>query len=201
MDFTTDDWVFALDGTPPKEDIEPAMQVPYLADPEAWEQYSDPVVYEIDVLMRKWIAKASEDNEWKRSYRKRRYKLSMIYEQLYGRPYDQKRDAKMLHRLTKVVAYYSTRIQNSGSINGKTTSKKIYTIGPGRLKKPPYSLKLRLEWLNEQGIMPDKYNMKLPKDDLKAGHARNPKTDANMERRREDGRRRYRERYGNNKHS
>jgi hypothetical protein len=196
VDFTTDDWVFNLDGKPKKEDLEPAVQVPYLANPKAWRQYTDDTLYEIDVLVRKWIAKCMEDGKWARSYRMRRYTFSMAFEQIYGRKYDQSKDAGIINRMSRVLAYYSSKIQKGGFINGKQKSKTIYTISPRRLKRPPYSLRLRLEWLGEQGDIPTPFNMRLPKDNLGPGHARNPRTEANMERRREDARARYRNRKG-----
>lgn len=64
---------------------------------------------------------------------------------------------------------------------------------------PPYSLKLRLEWLGEKGDIPTWSNMAVPKDDLEPGHARNYKTEKNMERRREQARARYNERYNRKK--
>jgi hypothetical protein len=121
-----------------------------------------------------------------------------MFEQLYGRKASQKNkgDITRLRRLTKVLAYYSTKIQKAGMIRGKNYTKTVYTLSLKLYKKrPPYSLRLRLQWLTDQGIMPTWHNMQLPKDDLKPGHARNPKTDENMRIRRERAKQRYNEKY------
>lgn len=188
------EWRFDFeDPKPPK--IENVELLPYLGEPDRWEQYTDAMTYEMDSMIREWIATMCKVPSWKRSYRNRRYTMSMVIEQVYGRPYDQAKDQKRVMRLSRILAYYSTRVQNGGSINGKSYAKTIYTISPNRLNKPPYSLKLRLEWLAERGEVPTHRNMALPKDDLKPGHARNPRTEKNMEKRREQARQRYRDRY------
>lgn len=195
--FTTtgndEEWRFDLtDPKPPK--VASGDMLPYVGEPDRWEQFTDQQTYELDSLVREWIEIMSANPSWKKSYRNRRYTMSMVIEQLFGRQYDQAEDQKRVMRLSKILSYYSTKVQNGGSINGKSYSKTIYTISPGRLKKPPYSLKLRLEWLAERGEIPTHRNMSLPKDDLKPGHARNPKTNENMEKRREQARQRYRDR-------
>ena len=142
----------------------------------------------------------SKNSTWKQSKNRRRYTMSMVFEQIYGRKYDRYQDCRITNQFAKVLAYYSSKIQKSGSIMNKNYSKTIYTISPKRIKKPPYSLKLRVEWLAEQGLIPNGNNMQLPKDDLKPGHARNPRTDENMRKRREEARRIYEERYADRKH-
>lgn len=195
MDFTTDDWSFCFDDpVEVKLGTDPEI-LPYISSPEAWRQYNDDRVYEADKLTREWIAVLSKSNKWKASKGMRRYTFSMIFGQIMGRPYDCKRDAKMTNAFSRVFAYYSSRVQKQGVIAGKAYTKTIYTISPARLRKPPYSLRLRLEWMADQGMIPDSRNMALPKD-LKPGHARNPKTEENMRRRREEGRKRYAGRYG-----
>ena len=172
----------------------------YLADRKAWEQYTNPFIYEFDKLLRTWIKDMSANSKWFGSYMMRRYTMSMIYENLYGRPYDQSLDGKNVNAASRILAYYSSRIQKGGSIYGKKYSKNIYTISPRRLKYPAYSLKLRLELMSEEGIVPDNRNMALPKDNLEAGHARRSRTEANMERRRREAKDRYNARY-NSKHN
>ena len=190
-------WSFQFGGKAPEPELPEGSQetLPYLASADRWEQYNNETVYTLDSLVRQWIATMAKSKAWCNSAKKRRYTMSMVFEQIYGRKYDSTKDAKIVKPLTSILAYYSTRVQKSGSINGKTYTKTIYTISQRRLGKPPYSLKLRLEWLSERGELPTWRGMALPKDDLKPGHARNPKTEANMERRREAGKARYNERY------
>jgi len=193
---TGDDWTFDLSGAPEKP--EPAVDpyaMPWVTDYRAWEQYQNPVVYEVDCLIRGWVEACSRNAEWARSYKKRRYTMGMVMEQAFGRKWDHKEDSKRVHVIKKVLSYYSSRIQKEAYIGGKHVRKTVYTVAPSRLKKPPYSLRLRLEWLAEKGEVPTPRNMRLPEDDLEIGHARNPRTDANMERRREQAREKYNKRY------
>jgi len=201
--FSTDDWTFDLSGEKQEKPVlgMPANDLPWLQQNGAWEQYQNEMIYEIDSLVRQWIEALCQNKKWVRTIRLRRYTMRMIIEQIYGRPYDQSIDKKRTQPMSRVLAYYSSRIQRGGDIHGKHYSKTIYTISPKIFhQKPPYSLKLRLEWLAEKGEIPTVYNMRMPKDDLKPGHARNPKTDANMERRREEGRARYNELYKDRNH-
>lgn len=214
---TTDDggWVFNLDGGKPEipdlpvhDPMNPAgpERPGYLEGPGKWENYSDNILYELECLLRKWIESKLDDPNWMakgaKGIRARKYTCGMVYECLYGKPWDIKsRDCQVrLRRLPRLLSYYSSRIQKEGTINGRKLTKHIYHISPQRFRKvAPYSLKLRLEWLQEQGKFPVWQNMKLPKDDLKAGQARNPKTNENMRRRREQAREKYNERYNRNR--
>ena len=193
---SSDDWVFDLSGTPAKPTLaNDGELVSLLGENDRWMQYNNELVYQLDCLVRDWIAVNSKHAKWVQNYRKRRYTMSMIYEQIFGKPYDN--DMKVAMNLSKILAYYSSKIQKGAWLQGKMRSKTVYTISPRRLKKPPYSLRLRLEWFAEQGIIPTYTNMCLPKDSLKPGHARNKKTDANMKARSERAKARYNERYGN----
>jgi len=197
-----DDWEFHLGEEPPK--LLPKQQdellVPIFADRDKWANYSDLFLYEAEKALRKWIALCSKNSKWRGQQKYRRYTFKMLYEEIFGKPYTQAETAPYMPRLVKLFSYYSSRIQKAGSINNKMYSKTIYCISPARLEKPPYSLRLRIEWFAERGEVPNNWNMKLPKDSLKAGHARLPLTEANMERRREEGRRRYNERYKDRNH-
>ena len=191
-------WV--LGGTKPKLDASPIPSnlALYISDPEAWKQYADKDLYCLEVLLREWIKEMSTVKSWKNNARNRRYTMKMIWPLLFGREYDSKRDAKYVNKLSKLLAYYSTRVQKQATINGKSYQKTVYALSPKRLEKLPYSLKLRFEYLCEQGIVPNKENMKMPKD-LKPGHARNPRTEENMRLAHEEGLRRYNEWKANHK--
>ena len=196
------DWSFSFadDAPAPKLPEGPNMATSYLAGTGRWENYSDVMLYECESLLRQFLESKVDDPRWTMPNTKwRRFTAGMMYEILYGEPYTHENYPKIL-RLARVMAYYSTRISKEGSIHGKKYKKKIYCLSTSRYKKvPPYSLKLRLEWLEEHGKLPCWQNMRLPKD-LEAGHARNRKTDENMEKRRERARRIYNERYNGRKH-
>lgn len=212
---TTNDggWVFDFESKPnvpnlpvhdPLEQQGPQRTVGYLEGPGKWENYSDDVLYEVESLFRKFMDDKAYSEEWmndKRGYW-RRYTCGMMFEQLYGRKVDIKdhTDQLRLRRLVKILSYFSTRIQKEGSIRGKKLTKSIYTISPRLYKtKPPYCLKIRLQWLQKKGELPCWQNMKLPKDDLKPGQARNKKTNENMRIRRERARELYNKRYADRK--
>lgn len=197
------DWVFSFDDPQTKPELpdEPNMATNYLAGPGKWENYSDKIIYECDSLLRQFFESKKNDSHWSMPNPKyRRFTTGMMFEVLFGRKYDPKTDHQYGVRLARVMAYYSTKIIKEGSINGKRYKKSIYTLSMKRyFKCPPYSLKLRIEWLSDKGELPTFRNMKMPKDDLKIGHARNKKTNENMERRSERARQRYNELYRNRK--
>lgn len=197
---TTDDgWVFNFEDPVSKPELpdEPNMATNYLAGAGKWENYSDIKLYECESLLRDFLESKQGDKQWDcPSTYYRRYTTGMMFEVLFGRKYDPKTDYQYGFRLAKLMAYYSTRITKEGSVRGKRYKKKIYCLSLKRYRKvPPYSLRLRLEWLESNNKLPSWQNMRLPKDDLKAGHARNPRTDENMRRRSERAKERYRGRY------
>lgn len=194
-----DSWSFDLTSDQPQyekvTELPNENAIPFIDKQESWNQYTNPFVYDFDSRLRKFMEKMANEKSWKSVAKNRRYTYSMLIERLYGRKYDHKVDGRTAAVGSRIVAYYSSKIQKSGNINGKKYSKNIYTLSPKRISMPPYSLKLRMEWLDEKGELPSYNNMKLPNDNLKAGHARLARTEANMERRREDARRRYNEHY------
>lgn len=173
--------------------------VGYLDDPKRWENYSDLVIYELEVLLRKFLETKLDDPNWKgaKTYWKR-YTCGLMFEQLYGRRPNMKDhdDIVKLRRMPRLLAYYSSKVQKAGMVRGKQYTKTVYTLSLRRYKKNlPYSLRIRLKDMQEKGEIPTWQNLRLPKDDLKPGHARNPQTDENMRRRRERAKQIYNERY------
>ena len=195
MDFSTDDWSFCFEEEPDIKIASDEAILPYITEAEAWKQYNNPIIYEADKLTREWLAALCKDKKWCRTQKMRKYSFRQIFEQLHGRPYNGKSDAKLTNAYAKVFSYYSSRVHKHGTDHtGKQSSNALYVISPRRLSSPPYSLKLRLEWMAEQGIVPTHRNMKLPVD-MPQGTARNPRTAANMERRSRLAKDRYNERY------
>ena len=177
----------------------PTPAVSYLAGEGKWDNYSDAILYECESLLRQFLEQKKQDRKWRQQNPKyRKCTVGLMYYNLFGCEYDSHDPTcqKRGRRLAKLMTYYSTKKQKEGVVLGKRYKKTIYTLSLRRYDKiPPYSLRLRVEWLASQGKVPVWQNMKLPKDDLKVGHARNPRVDAAMERRREDARKAYNERY------
>lgn len=196
---TNDDWVFDLSNLPEVIELpaDPTMATGYLELPGRWENYSDDILYDIEARLRMFLESKVEDPHWKypkSTYRK--YTVGMMYEVLYGKKWDPKECGPYAMRMNKIMAHYSSKIQKEGVIRGKRYKKKIYTLSLSRLNKvAPYSLKLRIEWLAERGELPTVENMKLSQEKLEPGHARNPRTEANMQKRREAAKARFNERY------
>lgn len=170
----------------------------YLSDPEVWANYEDRFLAEAESILRSWMEEMCKVPKWRATSAKcRRYTFSMLFEILTGEPYDQKRHASQISTWTTLFRYYSSRVQKAGSINGKMYTKTIYVISPKRLKRPPYSIRLRIPWLVENGYAIDRRTMIGPNSDLvEPGHARNPRTEENMRLRRKKGRERYAKRAG-----
>lgn len=165
----------------------------FLGDPKVWENYEDRRLAEAESALRAWIEEMSGQAKWRTTSAKcRRYTFSMLFHLVTGEEYDHKKHAGTVRMWSNLFRYYSSRVQKSASINGKQYNKTIYVISPQRLKKPPFSVRLRIPWLAEHGIAIDARTIYGPlNDDLKPGHARNPRTEENMRRRREEGRKRY----------
>lgn len=169
----------------------PIEIVPYISSSDQWAAYNDSLQYNIEKDLRAFIEAKSKDPQWRGHHSKRKYRPSVLFSILYARPFDVKKDMAAMMRLTKLMAYYSSRI-NKNSYDSETgkqhCGKPTYVLSASRVKKPPMNLKLRLEWYAEQGIMPTFRNMRLMKDDLTPGHARNPRTEENMRRMEQRGR-------------
>ena len=206
-DFLTDGFRLGEDFDPVKVLGEraplPKEIVPVISDPWAWDNFTDETYFAAYKLLREWMEEMCKDPAWggagKQPMRRRRYTFGQLFHILWGRPYDSRTDAKMVKPLQKLFTYYSSKVQMGGTnVQGKKVGSKhpVYYLSPSRLHKmPPYSLKLRMEWLCEQGKVPNGKNMRPPKDDLERNHARIPRTDANLQKARAEGRRRYDERY------
>lgn len=169
--------------------------VPYLKSKEVWENYYDPDLYELEAMLRSFIQYNIDEGQWANTGKKytnmRRFTMPMMFKLLYGRDFT-KKDMGLGFKLARVMRHYSGRIQKEGSIRGMKTHSTIYNLSVARYRRVmPYSIRLRIEWLMEQGRTPNMHNMYEYADDLQAGHARNPRTEVNMALRREAGRAAY----------
>lgn len=165
----------------------PEWAQPMLTVPEAWDNYTDDLVYEADKRLRSWIEKMRPT--WTRRGLDRRYSFSELIEILgLSSQVSKLSRGGNRNKVARVFAYYSTKIQPVARVSGKK-KKSVYTISPARLKKPPYSLRLRMETMETEHPK----RLMMPKDDLEPGHARNPRTEENMRRRSEEQRRRFNE--------
>ena len=174
----------------------------FLSDPEMWKNWEDVELAKAEEMLRDWIERMCEVPSWRSTRsKKRRYTFSMLFELVTGERYEQRKHARHIRMWTTLFRYYSSRIQNAASIDGKMYTKTIYVISPKRLERPPYSLRLRIPWLVEHGMAIDQRTMTNPQSDvLRPGHARNPRTEESMRRRHEEMKRRYNERYRDRKH-
>lgn len=180
---------FRLDGTIPiaKEstELEPEDQfLQCFASQKQWDNYANRFIYECDKFLRSYIERNKE--EWSKPGNKMKQRLSfaMAFKVMFGRPYDQKTDAWCYNQLDRVLRYYSVTVAKGSTVwdrdhECKKQMKKatVYTLSPSRLKKQPYSLKLRIETMVANGEMPNHRKLRLPKDNLPTGHSRNPKTE------------------------
>lgn len=168
----------------------------WLADPDIWANYENDLLVEVEEMLRAWLEEMCKLPAWKTTNAKcRRYTFSMVFELVTGERYVQKKHMCQVHVWTTLLKYYSSRVQKSASINGKLYNKTVYNLSPKRFHtRPPYSVRLRIPWLIEHGYTINKDTMLGVSNDLiEPGHARNPRTEANMKKRREEGRKRYAE--------
>ena len=188
-------WIFADDAPKPEpEEKFPLTIEPYMlmTTDDQWKNYADENIYDFEKRLRDFLKYMSERKQY-RYVNTRRFTYAMIYERLYGmQPKRLNSYAANSHRA--ILAYYSSRIIKDTNIGGKR-KRVVYVLAYSRLKKRPWGLKLRLEWFLEHQDEVCPGMMRLMKKRLEVGHARNPKTEQNMERRSEIARQRYRERY------
>lgn len=174
----------------------------WLADPEVWRNYENDRLYEADKRFREWVEEMRKDPKWRAPNTKmRRYTFSKLFYLVTGERYEQGKHSMWVIPFSKVFRNYSTRIMRAGTVDGKFRSKTIYVISAAALDRPPLSVRLRIPWLMEHNIAIDERTMKNPdRKLLRPGHATNPRTDANMQRRSEEAKRRYNERYRDRSH-
>lgn len=200
---TTDDgWSFDL-GAPADLELPANSDVleKVLGTPERWANYCDDDLYMLEKLLRKWFAACRESSRWMKTYKNRRYTMGMVVERIFGRKWDSSIDCRYSKKLKLLLQYYSTSVKPSGVIAGKKTNHPVYVIGTKRIDKRPYSLRLRIEELAAEGILPDRYNMVIRKDDLcEVGKARNKNVQKRIDERRARARARYNERYAGRNH-
>ncbi len=180
---------FRLDGAIPTvdKDVELSPEEQYLqcfSNKKQWDNYANRFVYECDKFLRSYIERHSE--EWSKpgNKMKQRYTFAMAFKVMFGREYDGRKDAWCYNQLDRVLRYYSVTVVKGSTvwddaINHKRAVKKatVYTLAPSRLKKQPYSLRLRIEEMVANGEMPNYRKLRVPKDNLPTGHSRNPKTE------------------------
>lgn len=175
MGFTTtnnDEWTFSFQDPKPVFDTEAvnAGQT-YLAAPGRWENYSDDELYEMEVLLRQFLE--TKKNGWgTHSQAARKFTTNMMHQILYGTP-SPGRACGTVRKLNRLMNHYATRVwkKHGTTVRGERVNGKIYMLSARRLEKPPYSLRLRLEWMAEQGILPTWHNMQLS-EQLKPGETR-----------------------------
>lgn len=116
-----------------------------LTDADAWENYTDDRLYEMDKMVRSWLKKT-----WYHRTTKGKMKTAVppLFTFLYGRPPGpaDSRTCAMMHRLLK---YYCTRYTGKSTINNQVFSR-VYHFSQYSCKtKRPYSLRLRIEEMED----------------------------------------------------
>lgn len=161
-------------------------QVPvYLQSPKAWKNYTNQALYDAEVALRKWFDIKMKDENWKKNRFARRYKCSMLIEEIFGRPYDQKIDGKYTMMYARLFGHYSSRVTKTywNPKTQKTQSLSAYHISLDRIKKAQaYSIKLRVEDLIAKGEIPNVYNTR-PAKEIETGHCRRKLTRERQDRR------------------
>lgn len=188
-------WIFS-DLEPKKVHDFPDSIEPYmlLTTQEQWDNFSDMEAYDFEKRLREFLKYLSEHSKYHGRYN-RRFTFQMIYQRLYGKEMEAPRSHQS-NVLRQICIYYSSALLENTYI-GEKRCKKVYVLAYSRLKKRPWCIRLRLEWFVEHNeeITPGK--LRCIKTDLQWGHARNARTERNMQARRERAKQAYKEKYGN----
>ena len=189
--FTFEDEPIKLGGN-----LIPDEVMPFMVG-KTWVQWCDPVIYDADKRMRHWLNLMYRNKTWRKSKMDRTYMFGELFELLFGRQWNAKKggDTPNANKLARLFAYYCTSVKTCvyDRRKKKWVGKKGYVIATSACKKPAYSIKLRCEEYMDQGKKLDWRAVQLPKDDLKAGHSRDKRTEENMQWYRELCKERYRE--------
>ena len=159
----------------------------YLHDEEQFKNYCDDLIYCAEKNIRKFIEKKSEDYKWKTVNKYRQYTLGQLVEICTGQAYTKKKNQKLALRIRKLGLYYCSRTIQGGNVvikDEKNGKEKVCHYGKAILYRlsnwnkikdmPPYSLRLRQEWLSAKNIKPNEKNMEyIPpyKDHEKVGNS------------------------------
>lgn len=174
-DCTINDWTFTFEDPQPVLDTEEFnMGHPYLSGPGRWENYSDDQLYNAECLLRQFLE--TKRGGWGTPNQSaRKFTAKMMYEILYNEPAP-KTTTAIVVKLNRLLNHYATRVyrRKNTTIRGERVRGKVYLLSAQRLDKPPYSLRLRLEWMAERGILPTWSNMQLS-GQLKEGETRTSK--------------------------
>lgn len=168
--------------------------IPYVTSQEGFENWSSDMLYEGEKALRAFMEEQGKNNQWRRHRYCRTYRFGELFQIMFDRKYSHS-DYRYVKQLKRLIAYYSSKVSKYcyDRETQKTKDKPTYTLSVARLEKPPYSLRLRAEWYEEQGLELCPQRMRLPKDDLEPGHARNPRTEANMQKRSKLAKEKYNE--------
>lgn len=194
----TGGWIFDDDEdkpVPTRETEWPVDIEPYLlmGSQEQWDDYSNMEAYEFEKRLRKFIEtfKGNADKKGK----SRRFTYQQVYQRLFGEEVRYGLSGHQHRTNRRILAYYSSRVITDTNIKGHR-HRRVYVLSPTRLSQRPWGLRLRLEWFVANGVEVTPGRMRRAGErQLEAGHARNPRTEANMEARREKFRELYRARY------
>lgn len=186
-----DGWIFEgdLDQAPSAIDFEPYR---YITTQEQWDNYTNEEANDFEMRLRGFLQYMKEHPKYRAAIN-RRFTYQMIYERLYGELPREKTGYKS-NTYRKIISYYSTRVMSDTFIGDKRC-KRVYVLSYKRLEKRPWCIKNRIQWLLEHGESIDQGKLRLIKKQLQVGHARNPRTEANMEKRRERARKAYNAKY------
>lgn len=166
----------------------------FLCSKERIDNYTNDYLYQCEKAFLKWVKEKAKDEKWCKTTWMRRYKYSMLIREIFGRDYDRQIDRRIL-QTSQMFSHYSSRTYNNwyDAETGKTSNQNSYLISPSRWEKVrPWSIKLQVEQLHEQGIQPTRENTGLSKP-LKIGSARYDATKAKIKKRQDRGRKAYEE--------
>lgn len=176
--------------------ISKTNRVEFLTKPEDFKNYENEALYNIEKKFLEWFNMKLQDKAWMSNRYAKRYTMSMLVYELYGREYDLKIDNKYKNMYSKIFRHYSGQVLKSfyDPRTGKAKNKTTFVISPKRKNIRAYSLRLRAEQIEAEGKVPTVDNMKRRSKLIKPGQARDPYRQSVMDKRAERGRKYY-ERY------
>jgi hypothetical protein len=119
---------------------------PDITDADLWANYTDERLYLLDKKVREYFFAT----KYKRQYQEKEFRTSvpLVFACIFGRKPEAK-DSQYCVLMHKLLTYYAKRKTGQNNINGKKFTN-VYYIGPYQLlHRRPYSLRLRLEEMDD----------------------------------------------------
>lgn len=142
----SDDWIEETNAVQELLDQEIPTLPPQMSDFTVWDNYIDEELYVLEKKLREYFESMRQYAKKNQGYQTT---APMVFNIIFGRP-PQPEDRGICVKLNRLLNYYSYKITGKQKVGGKWADKVYWIRKYGTEKRRPMSIKLRMEWTNEQ---------------------------------------------------